>query len=441
MRVEQGSLRPPRPRSLRVAVPVALLLSLRVQGSPRPAAEAGAAGSGGRGERRVHPGGSARLRGPGGRAGPRALPALVAASGLRGGAGRAGSAGRLLDRGGGASRRPLAGARPERERDPRTPEPAGAPARTPHRGRGGLRDLPAAHAGGLSDRRRGSASSRVRASRSGSRARGDPSSVRSRWWSCGRRLRSRSARSRCPTPAGLPDSAAPSGTTGCAPRSGGRTPRSATGRRRAGDPLVLRVELEGSGNLRAAGTPRLPDSGEVRRAFRFFDPDSTSETGLREAGSGLAFGGRQVWEFPMVPEAGGVRNLAGVTLDVFNPRTGAYERLASEPLRIRVEGAAATAPGSEGTGGGGAVRGGHPLPEAGRAGDGRPRWSLAAGAAVRAEPGPAVPVEPGAPRPPAAARLAGSESRRVPPPRRGAGRSTGALARGRNRTRGSRPRG
>ena len=116
----------------------------------------------------------------------------------------------------------------------------------------------------------------------------------------------------------------------------------------AGDPLVLRVELEGSGNLRAAGTPRLPDSGEVRRAFRFFDPDSTSETGLREAGSGLAFGGRQVWEFPMVPEAGGVRNLAGVTLDVFNPRTGAYERLASEALRIRVEGAAATAPGSTG---------------------------------------------------------------------------------------------
>lgn len=116
----------------------------------------------------------------------------------------------------------------------------------------------------------------------------------------------------------------------------------------AGDPLVLRVELEGSGNLRAAGTPRLPDSAEVTRAFRFFDPDSTSETGLREEGSGLAFGGRQIWEFPMVPEAGGVRNLAGVALDVFNPRTGAYERLASDPLRIRVEGAAATAPGSTG---------------------------------------------------------------------------------------------
>lgn len=116
----------------------------------------------------------------------------------------------------------------------------------------------------------------------------------------------------------------------------------------AGEPLVLRVELEGSGNLRAAGSPVLPGSPEVQRAFRFFDPDSTSETGLREEGSGLAFGGRQIWEFPMVPEAGGVRNLAGVTLDVFNPRTGAYERLASDPLRIQVEGAAATTPGSQG---------------------------------------------------------------------------------------------
>ena len=116
----------------------------------------------------------------------------------------------------------------------------------------------------------------------------------------------------------------------------------------AGEPLVLRVELEGNGNLRAAGTPILPDSPEVRPAFRFFDPDSTSETGLREDGEGLAFGGRQVWEFPMVPEAGGVRNIAAVTLDVFNPRTGAYEALASDPLQIRVEGGAAAAPGTEG---------------------------------------------------------------------------------------------
>ena len=50
----------------------------------------------------------------------------------------------------------------------------------------------------------------------------------------------------------------------------------------------------------------------------------------------------------MVPEAGGVRNLAAVTLDVFNPRTGAYEELASDPLQVRVEGAAAAAPGTEG---------------------------------------------------------------------------------------------
>lgn len=116
----------------------------------------------------------------------------------------------------------------------------------------------------------------------------------------------------------------------------------------AGEALVLRVELDGNGNLRAAGTPVLPEGPEVRRAFRFFDPDASSETGLREAGAGLAFGGRQIWEFPMVPEAGGVRNIAAVTLDVFNPRTGSYEALASDPLQIRVEGAAAAAPGTEG---------------------------------------------------------------------------------------------
>ena len=117
----------------------------------------------------------------------------------------------------------------------------------------------------------------------------------------------------------------------------------------AGEPLVLRVELEGSGNLRAAGTPDLPESPEARRAFRFFDPDTSSETGLLDEGSGLEFGGRQIWEFPIVPEAGGVRNIAAVTLDVFNPRIGVYERLASDPLQIRVEGGAATAPGADGS--------------------------------------------------------------------------------------------
>ena len=116
----------------------------------------------------------------------------------------------------------------------------------------------------------------------------------------------------------------------------------------AGEPLVLRVELEGSGNLRAAGVPALPESPEVRRAFRFFDPDTSAETGLRDEGEGIAFGGRRIWEFPLVPEAGGVRNIGAVTLDVFNPRTGAYERLASDPLQIRIEGSTATAPGVDG---------------------------------------------------------------------------------------------
>ena len=115
----------------------------------------------------------------------------------------------------------------------------------------------------------------------------------------------------------------------------------------AGEPLVLRIELEGSGNLRAAGTPELPETPEVRRAFRFFDPDTSAQTGLREE-EGIAFGGRQIWEVPMVPEAGGVRNIGAVTLDVFNPRTGVYERLASDPLRLRIEGSAATAPGADG---------------------------------------------------------------------------------------------
>ncbi len=108
----------------------------------------------------------------------------------------------------------------------------------------------------------------------------------------------------------------------------------------AGEPIVLRLELEGAGNLRAAGTPALPDSPSFQRAFRFFDPDTSIETGLVDEGAAVSFGGRRIWEFPMVPESGGVRNIGPLTLDVFNPRTGAYESLASDPLSVRVEGAA-----------------------------------------------------------------------------------------------------
>ena len=116
----------------------------------------------------------------------------------------------------------------------------------------------------------------------------------------------------------------------------------------AGEPLVLRVELEGVGNLRAAGTPRLPEGPELRRAFRIFEPDSTLTAGLEGAGSSWAFRGRRVWDFPIVPEAGGRRRIGAATLDVFNPRTGRYERLAAEPLEVEVEGAAGTLPAGEG---------------------------------------------------------------------------------------------
>ncbi len=123
----------------------------------------------------------------------------------------------------------------------------------------------------------------------------------------------------------------------------------------AGEPLVLRVELDGQGNLQAAGIPALPDDPGFRRAFRFFDPESRLETGLREVGAGeglgaFRFGGRRVWEFPVVPEAGGVHRVAALGLNVFNPATGAYESVASDPLQVRVEGGIAAVPAPAGAG-------------------------------------------------------------------------------------------
>lgn len=115
-----------------------------------------------------------------------------------------------------------------------------------------------------------------------------------------------------------------------------------------GEPLVLRLELAGAGNLRAAGTPALPDTPEFRRAFRAFDPDLSTELGLGAAGGEYFFGGRRLWEFPLVPEAGGVRRIPEIALDAFDPGARRYERLATEPLELTIEGAAAAAPGAAG---------------------------------------------------------------------------------------------
>lgn len=119
----------------------------------------------------------------------------------------------------------------------------------------------------------------------------------------------------------------------------------------AGEPLVLRVELDGDGNLRAAGEPALPESPEFRRAFRAFDPDISLDAGLVPAGAGYRFGGRRRWEFPLVPEVGGVRRIPEIALEVFDPETARYERLATDPLRVEITGAAATADGPAGPAG------------------------------------------------------------------------------------------
>lgn len=120
----------------------------------------------------------------------------------------------------------------------------------------------------------------------------------------------------------------------------------------AGEPLVLRVELSGEGNLRAAGEPALPESPEFRRAFRAFDPDISLDAGLVPAGAaGYRFGGRRRWEFPLVPELGGVRRIPEIALEVFDPETGRYERLATDTLRVEITGGAATADGPAGPAG------------------------------------------------------------------------------------------
>ncbi len=106
-----------------------------------------------------------------------------------------------------------------------------------------------------------------------------------------------------------------------------------------GETLVLRVRLEGEGNLSGVDPPALDPT--LDGDFRVFDPDNEQAAGLRADGDRFVFGGVRSWSFPVVAERGGAREIGPATLHAFNPGLGAYERLATDPIPIRVTGGSA----------------------------------------------------------------------------------------------------
>lgn len=101
----------------------------------------------------------------------------------------------------------------------------------------------------------------------------------------------------------------------------------------AGDPVTLKVEISGQGNINAI---EAPDLGDLP-GFTVYEPKSESEEKVEEAG----FGGTRRFEYILIPQRGGTQEIPAVRFPFFDPAQGQYRTLQSTPIRLEVQGGAA----------------------------------------------------------------------------------------------------
>jgi hypothetical protein len=95
-----------------------------------------------------------------------------------------------------------------------------------------------------------------------------------------------------------------------------------------GEPVQLKVILEGRGNLRAVTIPKL----EAPNSFRVFDPQQTEKTTVTKN----QVGGQRSVEYVLVPQRTGRFDLPGLTLEYFDPESQQIEKTSTDPIAITV---------------------------------------------------------------------------------------------------------
>jgi hypothetical protein len=103
----------------------------------------------------------------------------------------------------------------------------------------------------------------------------------------------------------------------------------------AGDPVTLTLAIAGRGNLRSVEAPELPEL----KGFRRFDPKMAEKSRAGPSG----FEGEKSWEYVLVPESGGVKEIGPWRFQYFDPKAKKYVTASVGPLTLEVEGGTATA--------------------------------------------------------------------------------------------------
>ena len=99
-----------------------------------------------------------------------------------------------------------------------------------------------------------------------------------------------------------------------------------------GDPVTLRVLVEGEGNMAAVQ----PLQVDVAAGVKLYDPKVEEEERITNG----VYGGRRLFEYILIPEQGGTLNIPPLRFAYFDPHQARYEVLESAPITIHSEGSA-----------------------------------------------------------------------------------------------------
>ncbi|MFZ5467837.1 MAG: BatD family protein [Myxococcota bacterium] len=95
-----------------------------------------------------------------------------------------------------------------------------------------------------------------------------------------------------------------------------------------GEPVTVRVALEGQGNLRNVMLPSLTAPPPVK----VYDPTTTDKVAVKR---GL-FGGKRVQEYLVMPQQTGTFTLPGLTLPFYDPELRRYDESRTDDIRLTV---------------------------------------------------------------------------------------------------------
>ena len=99
-----------------------------------------------------------------------------------------------------------------------------------------------------------------------------------------------------------------------------------------GDPVTLRVLVEGEGNMAAVQ----PLQVDAAAGVKLYDPKVEEEERVTNG----VYGGRRLFEYILIPEQGGTLNIPPLRFAYFDPYQARYEVLESAPITIYSEGSA-----------------------------------------------------------------------------------------------------